>query len=267
MIPHIYIINLPKRTDRRAHMVKLMAGLGFDSYEFVAPDTPTVIEHADWTSVTKNELSLVLTVQGIMRRVQERKLDRFMIFEDDVITLQSPKRVAAKMRAAIAALPAEWDMLYFEYCYESCGFMERFNEHLFRVASPLCAASILFNGASAHKVLACIDTYKKNLDNTYATCLNRGDLHGFSVSPPLFFQDNAFDTNLQITNLTYIKSFFVDSNDYDPTTHESKKAICKMDIVVYHVKWLNIMLALMALTILSIIAFLALSRNGMCRRR
>lgn len=260
MVVHTFIINLPHRTDRRAHMTALMAALGFDLYEFVEPVVPTTIEHSDWSGVTLNELSLVLTVQDIMRQAQECKLDRFMIFEDDVITIQPPKQVVAKMRAAIDSLPTSWDMLYFEYCYESCGLMERYNEHLNRVANPLCSASIMFNGASTHKILSCIDTYKKNLDNSYATCLKQGDLVGFSVNPLLFFQDNAFDTNLQVTNMTFIKSFFVDTNDYDAEVHESKKPICKMDVVMYHIKWLNVMLALMVLTILCILACLALCK-------
>lgn len=263
-LPFIFIINLPQRTDRREHMTGLMAALGIESYEFVAPEVPTAIEHADWTGVTRNELSLVLTAQGIMHQAQERGMDRFMIFEDDVVTVQPPKKVAAKMRAAIGALPAEWDMLYFEYCYESCGMMERHNEHLYRVANPLCAASILFNGTSVPKILACMDAYKKNLDNTYAACLKQGGLVGFSVSPPLFFQDHAFETNLQITYATYLKSFFVDTNDYDPDAHDLKKSICKMDLVVSHIKWLNVMLTLMALTIICILLCVAVTRYGLC---
>lgn len=263
MIPYVFVINLPHRTDRRQNMEDLLKALGITEYEFVEPIQPSTsnLKHS-MGIVTKNELSLMLTVDHIFDKAQAMGLYRFLVFEDDVMTTMSPKEVVKRMELALSRLPSDdkWDMLYFEYCFETCEFLTEYNDYLYQAASPLCAASIVYNARSINKLRTCLRTTKHNLDNSWSKCVQKEKLNAFLVNPPLFTQDNAFSTNIQIKPSTYIKSLFIDFNDY-PDTHKSLKPVCKSDILNNnHIKFINIVFALMALTIVSFIICCAIDK-------
>jgi GR25 family glycosyltransferase involved in LPS biosynthesis len=255
-LPFIFIVNLPSRTDRRAHMDEFMRNLGVTLFEYVQPITPTSIPSA---KVTKNEFSLMLTIQTIFDKAKERKLGTFMVFEDDIMIKSDTSfaSVNEKMKNVMKNLPTAWDMVYFEYCFESCDQITPYNDYLFHVANPLCAASILYNTASVNKIRRCMFDQKKNLDNAYASCAKKKELDCFLVNPPLFFQDNAYETNIQTNVSTFIKSIIFDFNDHDETKHEPNKPSCKSE-VFSHIKWKNVFLLLLILVILFVILTLRL---------
>lgn len=234
-LPHVFIINMPKRKERKDHMIQLMAELHIKGYEFIEPDTALPSDR-----ITKNEMSLIRTVQKVFDIAKERGLPSFFIFEDDIVIKQTPAWVMDKIQQAQASLPSEWDMLYFEYCYERCEQIKPHNEHLFRVSHPLCTAAIIYNTSSIDKLNECLGVQKLNLDNSYAECLRKGDLNGFLCNPPVFFQDKTFATDIQINLYNDIKGFF----------YEQKGVTCQSNLI-YNLKWLNIMLVMISILIIS----------------
>lgn len=236
MIPFIFIINLERRTDRREHMIEIMNDMGVTDYEFVEP---VLVENYD---VTPNELSLIMTVKSILEVAKGRGLDTCFIFEDDVVMNFSSEFVVEKIEKAIQNLPHEWDMLYFEYCLESCNKVKKFNDHLYKVANPLCTASILYNVKTIDKINKCIDRYNKNLDNTYLRCHKNDDIMGYMVLPPLFSQDKIYATDIQNKTRLNMINLVLDNDN---------KFVCRHEIF-FKIKWFN---ALVLIVIVGIILF------------
>ena len=121
----------------------------------------------------------------------------------NIIILEKPNIVIEKIFEAMNNLPTDWDMLYFEYCYEKCNKLKEFNDVLYKVQEPLCAASIMYNCNSIDRIIDCIDTNRLNLDNAYAKWFKNKKLEAFLLAPPLFFQENSFNTNIQNNKITY----------------------------------------------------------------
>jgi len=240
MIPYIFIINLEKRRDRRDHMTKLMSDMRVTDYEFVEP---VIVENYN---VTTNELSLILTVQNILKEAKKRSLDTCFIFEDDIMMNNSPDFVIEKIEKVLDNLPQEWDILYFEYCFESCDKIKKINDYLYKVSNPLCTASIIYNIKSVDKINSCIESQKKNLDSAYLQCHKNDEIQGYMVLPPLFYQDNKYDTDIQNKAILNLLSVVFEHDN-------GTKYVCRHDIL-FKIKWFNaVLLIIISCTIISVI--------------
>jgi hypothetical protein len=243
VLPHVFIINLPERPERRQHMVDLMSKLSISDYEFVVP-----IKVNDWNAtVTENEMSLIQTILHIFNLAKEREYSTFLVFEDDIVIKQPPLWIVNKIELAIDSLPKDgWDMLHFEYCFELCEKVQPYNDHLLSSSRPLCTAAILYNLNSIEKIKNCIDFEQLNLDKSYVACFKKDNLHGFLCNPPIFFQDETFETDIQNTLMKRLKQTFY-----------TKGNICKSNLL-YSIKWLNIILILMCILIIVSIVLYAI---------
>ncbi len=248
-IPFVFIINLEERKDRKLNMIQLMNLLSITDYDFVVP-----VNINTSANVSNNELSLIKTVQQILFSAKQNNLDKCIILEDDITILNTPEYVRHKIIDVIDNLPPEWDMVYFEYCYESCNKKKLYNDYLYKVHNPLCTASIMYNLSSINKINKCIGKYNSALDHMYSNCLKDNNLIGYMVYPQLFYQDPQYGTNIQNTFIEKIKSIVLD----DTSTDSIKQFSCRHD-VFYKIKWLNICLIL--IIIISCIFFFFKFRN------
>lgn len=231
MLPFVFIINLAKRKDRRENMEKLMNDLNITRFEFIEPIQITT-KPVNY-NVSNNEYSLILTVKHILLLANDRHMDKCFIFEDDLVIKNSPEFVVDKIERSIRNLPTEWDMLYFEYCFESCGKIKQFNDYLYKVSNPLCTASILYNVKSIQKVFDCIESQSMNLDNSYANCHKDASIIGYMVAPPLFHQNKKYQTDIQTDfSPLAIMSIVIDTENTITCRHE----------VFFRIKWFNTIL-------------------------
>ena len=243
-IPYVFIINLKARSDRREHMIQLMKDLNLNQYEFVEP----LKVKEGIGRMNKNELSLILTVKNILDTARARSLDKCMIFEDDVIINDNKPAnyVRDKITEAITSLPSDpslWDLLYLEYCYESCKDIIPYNNVLYKVSAPWCTASIIYNcnTNSINKIFRCLDKYMLTLDASYSACFKADELYGFMIYPPLFYQDDGFNTNIEASNvLMSIKHMVEGGNrknickgNYKQTAYTNITFICIVSILIY----------------------------------
>ena len=131
----VFVLNLPNKPDRRAHMLCLLNSLGFSNVEF-----PRVIER---DKLRESQLSPYLV--DLMRQSEgcnryeplsclacclshlaaielavARQYDKFIVLEDDLILGGSVRSVRSRLAAAVAELPPSGDMLYLEACFEDC---------------------------------------------------------------------------------------------------------------------------------------------------
>lgn len=104
----IYVINLPKRTDRREQVVKEMNLYG--------------IPYSIWRGVENENgaKGLKETVLSIFENSIKNGYNNILVFEDDVQFLESPNAI---MPYCLEQLPEEYDLLYL-----GCNPFQGFNE-------------------------------------------------------------------------------------------------------------------------------------------
>jgi hypothetical protein len=179
-----------------------------------------------------------------LKEAKKRSLDTCFIFEDDIMMNNSPEFVIDKIEKVLDNLPQEWDILYFEYCFESCNKIKKFNDYWYKVSNPLCTAAIIYNIKSVDKINSCIESQKKNLDSAYLQCHRNDEIQGYMVLPPLFYQDNKYDTDIQNKAILNLLSVVFEHD-------KSTKYVCRHEIL-FHIKWFNA-------TLLIIISFIIIS--------
>jgi hypothetical protein len=122
----------------------------------------------------------------------------FGVFEDDLMLGASPTKTHEFIANCISELPATADLLFLEYCHETCGELI-YHPRLHNIAkahNPNCAASILFTAAGARRVLGLMSNMSLVLDGTYSTHISQGHLKAFLATPPAFFQDGFWTSSI-----------------------------------------------------------------------
>lgn len=214
----VAVINQARtRPERRAHMAALLRATGLEAgAEFVEP-VRVAFSPSEYPRMSRGNLSLALTV---MRKVLPRHALRasegggpapgdprgaVLVLEDDVglygDAATAPRSVLPRIHALLAAAPADWQMLYLEYCMTRCQagagvFKSAPTGVLRRAVRPYCAAAVLFRRAAVPAVLACFDAERDSLSWTYSRCVAAGRLAAYLAVPPVFAQDVRFAPTL-----------------------------------------------------------------------
>lgn len=112
-----YIVNLPKRHDRREQASKELESVGIDDY-VVWPAIDGDEAEIDWKQIrpihgwNKNAAALVLTTAQIIQDAKEKKHNKILIVEDDVEFSSDAKEYLEEF-SLIDEL--SWDMFFFGY--------------------------------------------------------------------------------------------------------------------------------------------------------
>mmetsp|Transcript_17894 Transcript_17894/g.27670 ORF Transcript_17894/g.27670 Transcript_17894/m.27670 type:complete len:624 (+) Transcript_17894:263-2134(+) len=213
----ISVVNLPKRRDRRMYMEAMLPLLGFQNFEF-----PHTIHKDEYNlkqlvaqGLVANEakqniwnqdsshgpvLAYIANALGqleIIRRRSEEGHEFFGVFEDDIIPGISVRQANRRVFEAIEALPPSADMLYLEYCLEACSNISYspYNDHLVRLHTPFCAASIVFTLKGARKILELCRPVWQSIDSMYAILTGHGFLEVYAPKPQIFFQDSFWGSD------------------------------------------------------------------------
>lgn len=159
----VYIINFRHEYKRRKNMETLMAKLNFVNYKFVEPvntyDTLNYIKmnNLDFKIST---MSRTLTSLKIFR---SEKSEEFIIFEDDIDIYNFNTNLNDIYNSA---KKLDYNLLFFEMCYENCSNVQHINSQLLKLNSPLCNGAILYTQGFVNKFLKWYnDNIKINLKN------------------------------------------------------------------------------------------------------
>jgi hypothetical protein len=253
----VFIINLPHRVDRRKKMEKLMTDIGFKNYKFVEPVKVDKEDPVKYPNMNKNHISLNRTVpEKIFPFV---KGDHFVVFEDDLMSMVPPKEVIPRLDKIIKEVPADWDMVYLEYCMEMCPYKtEKVTENLHRAYKPYCTAGILYRKSSLADIAKCMEEEKALIDFAYVQCIKKKKLDAYITQPPLFAQDVTMQSDLNHINgksIQYYLNFLIKMYDSDAKTSYPRLPHCVTpSSLAGYIRWTNfILFLLIVIVVLSLL--------------
>jgi hypothetical protein len=187
-------------------MEHLMRSMNFHAFAFVQP-LPPPLPSEKCMFLSNGAASLNLTNADILSK-QQGIPGATLILEDDVMVSSQhmgQKDLGAFVQDIIKEVPQDWDMIYFEYCFESCVLTSQVSKSLQKAYSPSCAAAILYNNASIGKIVPLItDSVMGKCrphDNVYSVNILLGNINAYSLVNPLFYQDAYYGSNLSNGNV------------------------------------------------------------------
>lgn len=153
----VYIINLPHEYNRRKNMKNLMTKLNFVNYKFVEP----VNKYKTLNYMKMNNLDLkVSTMSRTLTSLKiflSEKSEEFIIFEDDIDIYNFNTNLNNIYNSA---KNIDYDLLFFEMCYDICYQIKPINSQLLKLHSPLCNGAILYTRRFVNKFL---EWYSNNI--------------------------------------------------------------------------------------------------------
>ena len=209
----VFVLNLPTKPDRRAHMLCLLSSLGFTNIEFprvverdqlsagqISPYLEDLIHRFAGCNREKplSCLACCLSHLGAIELALAQQHDKFIVLEDDLILGGSVRSVRSRLAAAVAELPPAGDMLYLEACFEDCPNVRfaKGYQHIGKAHRPLCGGGILFTQKGAKSVLRHGKPAWASIDDMYSSLIDSGDLDAYIMTPPVFYQTFYFGSSL-----------------------------------------------------------------------
>jgi len=200
----VFIINLPSQTTRRVYMVNLMKKIGISDYIFV---TPVDVDPQAQLGATKAQRSLTETNILLMQMLsQSTAYPYVLVFEDDVVPKVPGDQILPRLAHLISQMPHDWDMLFLEYCNETCLLTTNVTKDISRAYRPFCTAAILYNTKSLNKIWNILSKYRKekSIDKIYANHIYHSDIIAYIATPSLFSQNEEFTSSIDQYLLRYV---------------------------------------------------------------
>ena len=122
-------------------------------------------------------------------------------------------------------LPPSADMIYLEYCHEKCDELAYNDNHpnLARAVRPSCSAAVLFTVQGAQRVADLCWPIFDVIDRMYPSLIRAGWLEAYILTPPLFYQDGFFRSNLERTKIDQGASRYHSPPIIDPPCWEARQ--------------------------------------------
>jgi hypothetical protein len=217
----VAVMSQPQNPERRNHILRLLNTVGFRNVSF--PET------MNWSDINIEQM----TVRGALstsffRRIQRQNDTNFVgylrytanavsqvqrisaaaaakepiiIMEDDLMLGASVQTIQDILCSSLALknLPPSADMIYLEYCLEKCDELAYNDNHpnLARAVRPSCSAAILFTVKGAQRVADLCWPVFDVIDRMYPSLIRAGWLEAYILTPPVFYQDGFFRSNLE----------------------------------------------------------------------
>ena len=198
-IRNIYVINLPRRPDRRTTSIALLQALQLDAHIVPALDiySPqvlsrshlvytgqlTLLELACWASHMQiwTEIAAVAAASG-------QNETWSLIFEDDIDLETTTVNI---LRSFPDDLWSQPDMIYLGHCGNPPGpllyrGLEDYRVH--RALNPSCTHAYALRSGAASRLVHLLSTPVRAVDDDIVRLVNAGKLSIFSIHPPLATQ-------------------------------------------------------------------------------
>ena len=141
----VFVLNLKKNPERKKHMEQFLNKLGFMDVTFVTPVDPDEAYNYYYNrgicDVAKSSASRQLSTFKIFDKTDDRNLNEFIIAEDDINIFDNKYTLDDVYTASKGV---NYDLLFFEMCYNICSTSKKINQHLFNLSAPLCNGFLLF---------------------------------------------------------------------------------------------------------------------------
>ena len=132
-------------------------------------------------------------------RLAAASLEPVLMIEDDLMLAAPLEQVRERICAALSHIPPAADLVYLEYCFETCSKVthRQMHGHLAKAYHPSCEAAIYFTGAGAARAVGLMEPVFDVVDRMLPALISRGWLQAWLMTPPAFFQDQAFRSNFK----------------------------------------------------------------------
>ena len=207
----IYIMHIPKYTERKEHIINLLKKLGLSKYEFITPFPPdkNVLESLSKflnCDINKIHNSLTrashsLTYYTILNKQDEE----FILLEDDIEMLNSIEDTKIVLEFIINYHPKDTDMIFLEYCFENCSKNTQVYK---RLISPLCLAAVYYPYKKGRQnILDGIKSFCKThkhdaTDWGFNYIIKNGIINAYEQQL-LFYQDKKFGSHIDGSNKSH----------------------------------------------------------------
>lgn len=201
-----YYLNLDRDEERGKSTHRLLTKLGLNFERLSAftfndiPDLESVfpkhmIEQAKHNKDRQAELAVFYTHRQTWKRALDEGHDYVIIFEDDITTYISKRRLKHLLLQVHQKL--EFDVLYLGKCLDSCSKLEHEFGQIYRSRSPYCAHAYMLT-RSAMEYLLKQPPVHTAVDNHLRTLTAREHIKAHVFHPSIFNQDVVrFTSNLR----------------------------------------------------------------------
>lgn len=194
-IGKIYLINLPKRHDRRHNSIALLKTLHLDSFIVPALDihSADVLSRSDLTKngiITPVELACWASHMQIWTDIAQSSDNQSwtLILEDDVDLEMKTIEILESFSDQLWKMP---DMIYLGYCGNPPGSLIMHGLNGYRIhqaINPSCTHAYAIHRHAANKLIKFISSPLRAVDDEIVDLNDRDRLSVFSIHPPLAMQ-------------------------------------------------------------------------------
>lgn len=156
-LPEAYVITLAETCARKwAALQHLNKECGFNVKPYYGFNGKKMGLTSTQQSLTQGMIGCMLGHMSLWKMLEASDKDEFLIFEDDV--LLPPDALATMSKAYTLALPSNWRMVYWGYCWRDTASLKSVNRS-FDLAGvpPMCQHAYMIKKGTASKLLAELD--------------------------------------------------------------------------------------------------------------
>ena len=193
-----FIINLPKRTDRKLSSLMQLSNLKIENYEFIEAVDGETLEQP--TKHKKGALGCKLSHLIAIQKAKDNKLPHCIILEDDC---DIDQHILVKFANWQSQIPNDWELLYLGA--HNNRPLRMISDNIGKCITSLSTIAYIVRD-SIYDLLLTELQEDEILDIKYVNLIHFGKIKGYCVSPNLVVQKAGF-SNIEGMNVNYSKYY------------------------------------------------------------
>lgn len=161
LLENVFVVHLPHREDRKAHIEKEMKKIGpFQYFDAING------HESNYTGpLLKGEWGIKQTHIELLKKANGELLNTILILEDDVVFTD---QVIASLSEAIKHLPDDFDLFYLGGAHKEIP--THYAGDLFKVTNTVTLHAVFVNAKAYGKLIDNIECFRDEpVDNVYAS--------------------------------------------------------------------------------------------------
>lgn len=208
-ISSIFVLNLPKRVDRRTEMIGILRRLKFSAFfvPALSADSELIDFHDRWF-FKRTEFACWASHLRLWRSIEQNFLSQrtnsswFLIFEDDVDLESNFQEIIFDFPESIWH---EADLIYFGHCANPPGVLFHrslsFRYRIHQAIHPSCTHSYAVKSSIISRLIRSMSKPTEPIDNALIKSIKTNSFRAFSLHPPVVQQKQVSTTNPSDVNL------------------------------------------------------------------
>ncbi|KAI8869728.1 hypothetical protein GQ42DRAFT_163229 [Ramicandelaber brevisporus] len=203
----VYVINLPRRKDRRSSMEDMLAFLNVEA-TFIDAFEGSEVESSKPSTAHELRPAQYAVLRSHLKAWEDayRKQDKiktFLVLEDDVdMELDIQYLVRRVLKRIEKVGDGSWDTIHFGHCGSEAqqDTLVDFDLKLFRATHPQCAHAYAVNMSAIPKMLPPLrDTPHSPLDLEFVWLIKQGKIKSYAVDPSFMRQVRTMEDAGDVT--------------------------------------------------------------------